>query len=525
MVNNMMDADVTQLLDANGQPLKAPSKAELTEEIAGPTFGGVRQIASGHAASGLTPARLGAILKEAETGDGTAYLELAEAMEEKDLHYASVLSTRKRAIRRLKLKVVAGDETDRAVQAAADVRSALTSCATTEDLIHMLDALGKGYSATEIIWDVSSTPWTIGRLEERDPRWFRFDQLSGRIPLLRDNNGDLPLQPYRFVFHRARLKSGLPMRSGLARLVAWAYVFKNYTLKDWNIFLEAYGHPLRLGKYGPNATNEEKATLLRAMRRVGVDMAAIMPQSMDYEIINGSITGGDKMFENAARYWDEQISKAVLGQVSTTDAIAGGHAVGKVHEEVREDIRDADAEQLASTLTRDVAVPMTMLSYGPEVAPPKVSFEAEEKRDPRMTLLAIRTFGPMGLDVSQRQVREDFGLREPEEGDALLSFTTATQASDTDVPIAKQTASASGMLPNAIMQAATGLVADGTAQGQMNALLGGLLDELTEVDNLEDARTLVALALEQAPDDEVRDLLARLTFAGRIAGEVGADIG
>ena len=100
------------LIDLNGAPLKAPSKKELTEETGGPTMGGVRQIQSGHPADGLTPYRLGALLREAETGDATAYLELAEQMEEKDLHYQAVLGVRKRAIRRLKIVVEAGAQDD-----------------------------------------------------------------------------------------------------------------------------------------------------------------------------------------------------------------------------------------------------------------------------------------------------------------------------------------------------------------------------------------------------------------------------
>jgi len=514
------------LVDLNGAPLKAPPKASLVEETGGPMMGGVRQIQSGHPADGLTPHRLGALLREAETGDATSYLELAEQMEEKDLHYAAVLGVRKRAIRRLKVVVESGAEDDASEKAAELVRAAMGSSAIMDDMIDMLDALGKGFSAVEIMWDVSKKPWTIGRLEHRDPRWFRFDQIDGRTPLLRTNEGDVPLPMYRYVFHCARLKSGLPMRSGLARLVAWAYVFKNYTLKDWAIFMEAYGHPLRIGRHDGNATVEDRATLLRAVRRIGIDMAAIIPKSMEVEIVNGNVTGADKMFEFSARYWDEQISKAVLGQVSTTDAIAGGHAVGKVHNLVREDIRDSDAGQLASTLERDLALPMTVLNFGEGATPPKIRFEAEEERDPRLTMLAIKTFGPLGLKIPERMVRDTFGIREPEEGEAVMDFSGSAQTAEgapaeTLPPIA---ASALITAQGQIGAVVDRMVETGRAQGEMDVLLGGLVEAIEQARSLEDIRDMLAEAATGAPDDTLRELLARLTFNARLAGETGAEI-
>ncbi|MBN8194854.1 DUF935 family protein, partial [Bacillus sp. NTK074B] len=83
---------------------------------------------------------------------------------------------------------------------------------------------------------------------------------------LRDNAGPQILRPDSYLIHVAKAKSGLAIRGGLARLAAWAWLFKNYSLKDWAIFLEAYGHPLRLGRYGQHAKPEEKQILLRAAR-------------------------------------------------------------------------------------------------------------------------------------------------------------------------------------------------------------------------------------------------------------------
>jgi hypothetical protein len=74
--------------------------SRVVRESEPPTVTGVRQIAADHPSAGLTPARLATILREAEDGDPTRYLELAEDMEEKDLHYLGVLGVRGQRDRR-----------------------------------------------------------------------------------------------------------------------------------------------------------------------------------------------------------------------------------------------------------------------------------------------------------------------------------------------------------------------------------------------------------------------------------------
>ena len=75
-------------------------------EIRNPWGGGV-------VSSGLTPRRLAILLEQAASGDLNAYLTLAEEMEERDPHYASVLRTRKLAVSSLPVQVVpASDSTE-----------------------------------------------------------------------------------------------------------------------------------------------------------------------------------------------------------------------------------------------------------------------------------------------------------------------------------------------------------------------------------------------------------------------------
>ena len=95
------------ILGPDGRPI---DRATLSQPLAVPTVTGVRQILADHPSTGLMPARLGALLRAAEEGDAVRYLELAEDMEEKDLHYRAVLSARKLTVAQLPVTVDAASD-------------------------------------------------------------------------------------------------------------------------------------------------------------------------------------------------------------------------------------------------------------------------------------------------------------------------------------------------------------------------------------------------------------------------------
>ena len=366
-------------LDQFGRPVR---KRELTEEIAGATVWR-RSPFRTWTPTGLTPAQLGSVLRQAEQGDPVKYLELAEDIEEKYHHYLAVLGTRRRAVSQL---TVSMDPVEESAEAEADaelVREWTERSELSDELHDLLDAVGKGYAVSEIIWETSERQWMPKALTWRDPRWFRFDPVAGTALEFQPEGGSgwEPLTPYKFVPHVVKSKSGLPVRGGLARPALWAWLLQSFGLRDWSRSLEAYGHPIRLGKFGSGASKEDKAILLRAVKNVADDLAAIIPDSMSLEFggMEGAAARLD-LYRDFIQYLDERISLVVIGQTLTSEkgeSGGGSRALGEVHERVREDVRDNDARQLAQTLRHCVAGPIAALNRGPGRKPPIIRIGAE----------------------------------------------------------------------------------------------------------------------------------------------------
>lgn len=408
-------------------PDGAPIPKGLSEHVAFPTMSGMRTVWRDGQAANLTPRRMAEILRAADMGDGIDYLTLAEDMEERETQYGTVLGIRKRAIQLLDVQIDAASDAAKDVEIADDVRGLFARPELLAAFGDMLDALGKGFSAVEMIWETTARRWTPAEFIWRDPRFFQFDRLTGRSLRLRcDGNFEgEPLAPAKFVVHVPRLKSGLPLRGGLARFAVWAFLFKSYSLRDWASFLETYGMPIRLGKYGLAASEDQQRLLLKAVRQIASDAAAIIPESMSIDFISDTSGGsggssGGSGFGGFAEYLDEAIAKVVLGQTLTTDKGAN-RAQAQVHDGVRKDVAASDARQLALTLTRDVMIPYITINYGAQARYPTLSLPMPDAANIQVVSEALDKLVRLGLDVEAAEARAMLGFRDPKPGAKLLT--------------------------------------------------------------------------------------------------------
>lgn len=529
------------ILDAFGRPIE---RKVMTTEVAGATLGGVRSPLTGYPADGMTPVRLASIMREADAGDPIRYLELAAFIEERDLHYVGVLGTRRRAVSQIEVTVEAASDAPEHERHAELVRGWLQRDELQNELFDILDAIGKGYSLTEVIYDHSEGQY-MPRLEHRDQRWFRFDRRDMVTPLLLSPSGqELPLDPGKFIYARMQAKSGIPVRGGLARPAAWAYLFKKYTERDWQIFAQTFGQPVRVGKFATGASAEDKATLFRAVSNIAGDMAAIIPESMQIEFIeSGNVGAGHTMFKERADWLDMQISKAVLGQTATTDAVTGGLGSGKEHGDVRADIKNADARTLAAVLNSDLIRVWMQLEFGPMKEFPRLKIADPEEEDLKALADAVGPMIDRGLRVSQASIRAKFRLPEPQgdeelmmpqgksapaaeadpansdfkrkpdvfkRGDALSGGKTAAQSEGPSLP-EKQGGSPEGRLTDRLADEAAPPMADMLAQIEAMVEAAASLEEL---------RQMLVEAFPEVASEGLAAVLAEGLLAGNLAGRM-----
>jgi len=510
------------LYDAKGQKI---DRGELNQEQSAPGLRSVRQVFSSYPSNALTPQRLSNIFIAADQGDPHAQCELFEDMEEKDLHLASVLGTRKRAVAGLQIKVEAPDGADAREQKAADLLE--EHLANIDDLpeklVDVLDAIGKGYSASEIIWEIYRNEAVIADIRWREPKWFRFDPESMRELRMLDTAfvSGRPLTPYKYIMHIHKAKAGIPVRGGILRPCAWMYLFKNYDFKDWITFAEVYGQPLRVGKYPTSSSEQEKDILLAAVANMGTDAAAIIPDSMLIEFVeSGGKTGSADLYERLARFCDEQMSKGVLGQTSSADAQSGGIGTGQadLHGDVRDDLQQSDVRQLSGTLSRDLGRPVIDLNMGPVRRYPKIVLVIENNEDMRELAENSKTLHEMGLPISQEFLYKKFNIPRPETGEAVLPAVAARQvppsASSDLAANAQHDAAAPAQHPADLIAAQ----AASEAALHMAEMLATIETMLAQADSLEQFREMLSGAYPHLASAGMADVIASAMRAADAAG-------
>lgn len=521
--------DESPILDASGKPFL---KKSMLQEVIQATTTGVHQAwGVDSVSSSLDPARLRTILQNAATGDILEYLVLAEEMEEKDLHYASVLGTRKRAVAGVPVSVEAGGEDTRSEEIADAVRKLVDAPEFSDLVSDLLDGLGKGFSAVEPGWELKGEQLWPVKYDHRDPRWFQFDKLTGRKLLIREEAGDgREIPPGRMIVHIPRLKSGLPIRGGLARLVAVSYMCKAFSLKDWMRYTELFGMPLRIGRYGPGAKPDDIAVLRRAVAQLAADAAAVLPKEMliEFQEIANS-TGGAELFARLAEWLDRQVSKAVLGQTMTTDD-GSSQSQATVHNDVRLDILKADAKQLAATINRDLVRVFVDYNFGPQENYPSAAFQVTEPEDLKALADALTPFIDRGLQVEQSAILERFGLSAPAEGAQLLKPTGQQPVAGPALNNEQRcNCPGCGGHRQALNQeqkprdSLDTLVDEAAADWVpvMRPVLDPLLQLAKDSDDFDAFRAGLAGLLEQMDDSVLIEQLARAAFKARGQGDAG----
>lgn len=414
------------LLDHHGQPLRL--KAD-TREIAVPGRG---DRYSTYPSRGLTPGKLSRILREAESGDIYRQMELFEEIEEKDTHLMSVIGTRKNAVLGAEYEVIPWSDDAADQDIAAFVSEVLFGLEDFDEiLMALLDAIGKGFAVAEIMWDEEAL--MRGKAIPRDLLWrhqkkFCYDE-ADVLRVITDERhwpGDV-LPANKFIVHRYAARCGYKARAGLFRTCVWMYLFKNYTLKDWVAFAEVYGMPIRIGKYEPSASQEDRDKLIETVRQIGADAAGVISRSTEIQFVEAMKADG-KIYENLAKFCNAEISKAVLGQTQTSEIVAAGSlASAKVHEEVRQDILEADCKSLAKTIRRDLIRPLILFNFGEAAARrlPALRFNCEKSEDQEKTAKVYAALAGMGLPLSTIHIYEKFGIPKPEAGEELLPAPAA----------------------------------------------------------------------------------------------------
>ncbi len=386
---------------------------------------------------GITPARLLSFLQSADSGAPQLQFELFSEMLQKWPRLAAVEATRRLALTGLEWELSPGQLQSPPDCKSADHRSiagdaaaAVEHCRATlagldrfrEALDHLANAIGYGISVAELVWErgrlVDVVPVPYSRLVADPQQPWRLcvrtaDSASFGIAL--DEH------PTKWIVHKPRPRPGRHFEDGLLRASVLLYVAQNLSFKDWLIYSQIAGMPVRVARYEPGTPEPDKSELLKMLTRLGTDAVAAFSKNVEMDFLESK--GGDKPYLPLQDYCNTEITILWLGQHLTTDmGNTGSRAAAEVHDRVREDLLVDDINDEADTLRRDVLKPIVQARFGDDVPVPHFRRSLVQSVDTKVLAetLAVAV-NDLGLSIPLPWLHQALGIPQAQSGETTVS--------------------------------------------------------------------------------------------------------
>jgi|GEM_PF-190175 len=419
---------------------KAPSEKELARRL---VTVDQRDQSLEHPVAGMKPADLAAILSRAQDGyDWYRLQDLYSDIQVRTPRIGGNCSTRRLAVLNLPWTVEAADSENSQDEEIADAcKSAIRWIDGLRDsLEHLLEGPARGVAACEIMWERSGKQLVPVALPEVAHRKLIYNRATGGFNFYTDDQPKtgVEMSPYKFILNRVS-RGAETLKKGFLMSGLWYDLFGRYGIKDWVSFLDVYGFPLRVGKYPNNARDEDIQVLVKAILDLASDAGAVIPAGCEIEFVEAQKAGTSAVFKQFVEFLLNELTIVILGQTLTTSTGGtGSYALGRVHENVRQDLVEADALRLMDAIDSYLIVPFVDLNYGPRSARsgyPRFKIEYEPATDEKLEAdtkevraRTLETLQRMGVQIGKKQVQREFDIDEVEDDDEVLEAPASPAA-------------------------------------------------------------------------------------------------
>lgn len=445
---------------------------------------------------------------------------------ERDAFAHAVIHKRKMAVVSYPWQVDPASNALKDKKAAELVKAQLTAINFDKLTMDLLDAVLKGFSVGEVVWNSNGSEIYIERVIPRNQRRFVFDEARQARMLTMQNmlkGEELPSR--KFIVHSVGAKDGSPYGLGIGAKLFWPTYFKRQNITFWLAFADKFGSPTVVGRY-ENAT--DKDAVLDAITNIAQESAIVVPNGVVLDLLEATRGGAGDFYERMCRYMDEQISVAVLGETMTTMAQAAGlgSSQSDVQNDVRMELARADADLLTGTLQETLVRWIVELNM-PGAGIPRVWRKIEAQEDLNARAERDERIKNLGFKPTLDYITEIYGEGWQEAAPEILTNpaplkpatkTPANNAADAATDFAEGELFADQQqLDDAIE-----LLASDNMQAQMEKLLAPIA-QLVNSSTPEQLQSRFAESYAELDTQAMQELMARAFFVAEVWGRLHGD--
>lgn len=215
------------------------------------------------------------------------------------------------------------------------------------------------------------------------------------------------------VFSNTLVVGNDPRGLGIMSAVMPYVLYKRGNIGDWAQFCQIFGMPIR--EYTYDAGDEEaRRRLVEDARKQGANAVYIHPEGSTLTLHeSGNKSGSSDLYNNFSDKCDSQMSIAILGNTLTTDAKATGtQALGTVHKEEEDEIKDEDQALILSVLN-SASMRKILASLGYNVEGGEFRFIEVKDIDKTVQLQVVTQMMDRGLPIDDDYLYDTFDIDKP----------------------------------------------------------------------------------------------------------------
>ncbi len=370
------------------------------------------------------------------SGERTA-IEYYRELEAKDDTVADAVEEMKRSVLKRNLAVVPVDENN---SAAADIAGFiqtqfdnLTSWRNTLEAI--LDAPFYGYSIAEKVFDISAGQVSLLDIRDCPQELFSFNSpllpQTGQLRLHRQSGSyDGELMPEsKFIVWSSRMRAGDRRGRPLLKEVYWPSWFNRNVIRFW-LRLTERGPGTAVTEYQNGATQQAKDQALAAAEALVNQVAMAVEEGFVIrdEFLKVARSQDPAAYAQLSDRMESKIIRRIVGSTLTSkgsDDGKGTQALGKVHQDTKEERSVEYTLQLESILNQQLVQQLVLWNFGPDAPMVKVRLDKSDEEDLGARITVDATAQQMGTEIPESYMRNKYGIPAPKAGENVIVRSTA----------------------------------------------------------------------------------------------------
>ena len=230
-------------------------------------------------------------------------------------------------------------------------------------LLKIWNAMRDGFSVAEINYKVLPTGEFKGmigidniKVRKAVNYMFKCDE-HGNIEekgLIEGYNKHLPINKFILFAYNPNDDDADSLYGESDFRAAYRYYFSNDIVQRfWNIFLEKFGQPTVIGRYGTGTNKAKQDEYLDILKTIQTDTAIVMPKGLEAELLE-AVRRGDAGYKSAFDTNNNMIARALLvGTLLMDTGEKGSWALSKTHFDIFIYILDYLGTETEDTLVRE----------------------------------------------------------------------------------------------------------------------------------------------------------------------------